>query len=136
MFSDCNKQFGINGEGFNDKYTMKDKYNSPGPGNYNPNYDFIKRLINDNIKLNKRNIFVKLHNKYNNSNYLIEKNKLENLDNPLINGKNYSVKEFKNKEKIPPVGYYYPQFLNTIDYKIKKIYLIQIKKEFVLIELY
>ena len=121
IFSDCNKQFGISGERFNDKYTMKDKYNSPGPGYYNPNYDFIKPLINDNIKLNKKNIFLKIHNKYNNnSNYVVEKNKLENLDNPFLNGKNSSVEEFKNKEKIPPVGYYYPEFFNTIDYKNKK----------------
>ena len=120
MFSDCNKQFGISGERFNDKYTMKDKYNSPGPGYYNPNYDFIKPLFNDNIKLNKKNIFMKIHNKYNNSNFIIEKNKLKNLDNPFLNGKNSSVEEFKNKEKIPPVGYYYPEFFNTIDYKNKK----------------
>ena len=90
MFSDCNKQFGISGERFNDKYTMKDKYNSPGPGYYNPNYDFIKPLFNDNIKLNKKNIFLKIHNKYNNSNFIIEKNKLKNLDNPFLNGKNSS----------------------------------------------
>jgi len=123
IITNCNKQFGTSGERFNDKYIMKDKYNSPGPGHYNPKYDFIKPLFNDNKKLNKKNIFMKIHNKYNkynNSNYVIEKNKLENLGNPFLNGINFSVEEFKGKEKIPPVGYYYPEFFNTIDYKNKK----------------
>lgn len=120
MISDRNNQFGISGERFNDKYIMKDKYSSPGPGYYNPKYDYIKPLFNDNIKLNKKNIFLKIHNKYNNSNYKKEKKKIKNLDNPFINGINTSLEEFKNKEKIPPVGYYYPEFFNTIDYKNKK----------------
>ena len=37
-----------------------------------------------------------------------------------MNGVNASIEEYKYKEEIPPVGYYFPEFFNTIDYNNKK----------------
>ena len=116
LFFDTNKHFLISGERFNDKYIMKDKYKAPGPGYYDPKMDSIA-LNNERLNKNKDNIFFnirKLRNKK-------KVEKLRNLDNnQFVNGVNASVEEFKYKEKIPPVGYYYPELVNTIDYKNKK----------------
>lgn len=116
IISDCNKQFGMSGERFNDKHFLKDKYNSPGPGYYDPKNSSIGIINNDILKIKKGKLFFQ----NNKPNYKIEINKLKNTDNQFLNGINESLQQFKYKEKIPPVGYYYPEFYNTIDYKNKK----------------
>ena len=114
--SDINKEFLISGERFNDKYIMKDKYRNPGPGFYEPKFDTIA-MNNEKINLNKINIFLNLSK----PSYKKKKKKLKKLENnQFVNGINSSVEEYKYKEKIPPVGYYFPEFFNTIDYKIRK----------------
>ena len=108
-------QFGFTGERFNDKYIMKDKYNSPGPGYYDTKINLIN---NNNNKLN-----------FNNYKYLLSPmtfndktkiNKISNIKkNPFLNGKATSLEEFKFRDNVPPVGYYYPEYFNTIEHKNK-----------------
>lgn len=114
LILECNKKFGITGERFNEnKYIMRDKYKFPGPGYYNPKTSSIN--INNNY-IKNFNIFSHL-NKHKSKK---KKHKLKNSDNQFINGVNLSVEEFKYKEKIPPIGYYYPEYFYTIEYKNKK----------------
>ena len=37
--------------------------------------------------------------------------------NKFLNGKFSSLDEFKFRENVPPVGYYYPEYFSTIEYK-------------------
>ena len=114
--SEVNQQFLINGERFNDNYVMRDKYRAPGPGYYEPKIETIA-LHNEKINQNNANIFLNLYR----PKYKRKYKKLKKLENnQFVNGINRSVEEFKYKEKIPPVGYYFPEFFNTIDYKNKK----------------
>ena len=113
--SEVNQQFLNNGERFNDKYVMKDKYNAPGPGYYDPKIETIA-LHNEKLNKNYVNQFLNLNRPKFKRKY--KKKKLEK--NQFINGVNRSVEELKYKEKIPPVGYYFPEFFNTIYYKNKK----------------
>lgn len=114
--SDVNKQFFISGERFNDKYVMRDLYSNPGPGYYEPKIESISLNNEKKFYRNKDNI---LFNFYKTKRKKVKRlKKLEN--NQFVNGVNASVEEFKYKEKIPPVGYYFPEFFNTIDYKNKK----------------
>ena len=110
-------QFGFTGERFNDKYTMKDKYSSPGPGYYATKIN----LMNNNNN----------NNKINNNNYRILANpmklndrtkikKIANIQkNRFLNGKFTSLEEFKFRDNVPPVGYYYPEYFSTIEHKNK-----------------
>ena len=43
----------------------------------------------------------------------------KNEKNRFLNGKYASLDELKYKERIPPVGYYYPEYFSTIEYKNK-----------------
>ena len=114
--SDVNKQFFISGERFNDKYVMRDLYSNPGPGYYEPKIESISLNNEKKFYRNKDNI---LFNFYKTKRKKVKRlKKLEN--NQFVNGVNASVEEFKYKEEIPPVGYYFPEFFNTIDYKNKK----------------
>ena len=116
IISDVNQQFLISGERFNDKYVMKDKYRNPGPGYYEPKIETIS-LINERKNKKNDNIFINLCK----PKYKRKTKKLKNLeDNQFVNGINSSIEEYKYKEKIPPVGYYYPDFFDTIEYKNKK----------------
>ena len=110
------KQFGSTGERFNDKYVMKDKYNAPGPAFYVSKIDSIW-YKNKKIKQMKENILLNQSNSI--DNIKMQKIKLT-PKNPFLNGKYSSLEEYKFKEKIPPVGYYYPEYFNTIEYKNKK----------------
>ena len=121
--SDVNKQFFISGERFNDKYIMRDLYRNPGPGYYEPKVESIA-LNNEKLHKNNENIFLNLCKPKRRK----KVKRLKKLENQFVNGVNLSVEEFKYKEKIPPVGYYYPEFFNTIDYKNKKKMMDSIQK--------
>ena len=96
---------------------MKDKYRNPGPGYYEPKFESIS-LNNEKLNISKNNNTLYILNK---PNYKRKNKKLQTLENnQFLNGKNQSLDEFKYKELIPPVGYYFPEFFNTIDYHIKK----------------
>ena len=115
---DIDPQFGIRGERFNDKYVMKDKYSAPGPGYYEPK---IETIALNNERLNYKNV---TFSNFGRPRVKQKIKKLKKIDsNQFVNGVNASVEEFKYKEKIPPVGYYFPEFFNTIDYKNKKMIL-------------
>jgi hypothetical protein len=115
---DTIQQFGIKEKRFNDKYTMRDKYNAPGPGYYEPKIETIA-LNNEKLNLNKDKINIFSH--FRKPILRLKIKKLKKLDNNhFVNGVNASIEELKYKEKIPPVGYYFPEFFNTIDYNNKK----------------
>ena len=95
---------------------MKDKYNAPGPAFYVSKIDSIW-YKNKKIKQMRENILLNQSNS--NDNIRMQKIKLTQK-NPFLNGKYSSLDEYKFKEKIPPVGYYYPEYFNTIEYKNKK----------------
>ena len=105
-------QFGFTGERFNDKYTMRDRYRNPGPGYYKSQMNSIwyntKKIKNQNQRM-LLNPF-KLDEKTRNKKKQEEKNK-------FLNGKYSSYDEYKYKDNVPPVGYYYPEYFSTIEYK-------------------
>ena len=105
-------QFGFTGERFNDKYTMRDRYRNPGPGYYKSQMNSIwyntKKIKNQNQRM-LLNPF-KLDDKTRNKKKQEEKNK-------FLNGKYSSYDEYKYKDNVPPVGYYYPEYFSTIEYK-------------------
>ena len=107
-------QFGFTGERFNDKYTMRDRYNTPGPAYYKLKVGSIW-YKNKKIKKRSENMLLNQLN-YNNENN-IKKVKIEK--NKFLNGKFSSLDEFKFRENVPPVGYYYPEYFSTIGYKNK-----------------
>ena len=116
ILSDVNKQFLISGERFNDKYVMRDIYRNPGPGYYEPKIETIS-LNNERKNKKNENIYIDLCK----PKYKKKVKRLKKLeDNQFVNGVNKSVEEYKYKENIPPVGYYYPDFFYTIEYKNKK----------------
>ena len=105
-------QFGFTGERFNDKYLMRDKYNSPGPGYY-------KQKINSISYNNKKykNKSEKMLLNPSNQDNKINEDRLKIKKNKFLNGKFYSLDEFKFRENVPPVGYYFPEYFSTIEYK-------------------
>lgn len=116
--SDTVQQFGIKEKRFNDKYTMRDKYSSPGPGYYEPKIE-ISAINNE--KLNSNKIKVNFFSNFRKPTTSQKLNKLKRYKKTkFVNGVNASIEEYKYKEEIPPVGYYFPEFFNTIDYNNKK----------------
>jgi len=116
--SNSDLQFGNSGERFNDKYTMKDKYNSPGPGYYATKINLINTNNNNNNKINYNNYRILANPLKLNDRAKIKK--ITNIQkNPFLNGKYTSLEEFKFRENVPPVGYYYPEYFSTIEYKNK-----------------
>ena len=101
-------QFGFTGERFNDNYTMRDRYNTPGPGYYISNYD--------NKKNNSKDLKLLVHPSKISDKFNIKKITNTNK-NKFLNGKYTSLEEYKFRENVPPVGYYYPEYFNTIEYK-------------------
>ena len=110
---DIDIQFGFTGPRFNDKYDMRDKYAAPGPGYYISKINSISYNNKKNLKKEKM-IFL-------NQPKFTEKIKAlkKNEKNRFLNGKYASLDELKYKERIPPVGYYYPEYFSTIEYKNK-----------------
>ena len=108
------KQFGFTGERFNDKYIMKDKYNAPGPAYYSSKINSIW-YNNKKIKMKQEKMMLNPSN----SNDEINAKKLE-PKNQFLNGKYSSLDEFKFRDNVPPVGYYYPEYFSTIEYKNKR----------------
>ena len=112
--------FGTSSERFNDKYIMKDQYRYPGPGYYDPKSTSINKLNNNKSKENKGNIKLQLYKlKYDAKLKLIKQYEKED-NKKFLNGVCVSPEEVKYKEKIPPVGYYYPDFYESIDYNNNK----------------
>lgn len=104
-------KFGFTGNRFNDNYLMKDKYNSPGPGYY---ISKINTIGHDNKKYKQ---ILMIPSKSENQNKI---KKIQNIENnKFLNGKYSSLDEFKFRDKVPPVGYYYPEFFSTIEFKNK-----------------
>ena len=106
-------QFGFTGERFNDKYEMRDRYEAPGPGYYVSKINSI--WYNNKKILNKEKMLSMYASKSNDKINTLKKYE----KNPFLNGKFSSVDEFKYKEGIPPVGYYYPEYFRTIEYQNK-----------------
>ena len=105
-------QFGFTGERFNDKYIMKDKYNNPGPAYYKLK---INSIWYKNKKIKNRSESMLLNQLNLNDKSTIKKVKVKK--NKFLNGKFSSLDEFKFRENVPPVGYYYPEYFSTIEYK-------------------
>ena len=109
-------KFGFTGERFNDEYIMRDRYKAPGPGYYKSQMNSIwynaqkikNRNKNERMLLNPYRSGEKTKYKK----IQIEKNK-------FLNGKYFSFDEYKFREKVPPVGYYFPEYFSTIEYKSK-----------------
>ena len=101
-------QFGFTGERFNDNYTMRDKYNTPGPGYYISN--------NDNKQNNNKDLKLLIHPAKTSEKFNIKKITNTNK-NKFLNGKYTSLEEYKFRDNVPPVGYYYPEYFSTIEYK-------------------
>ena len=91
---------------------MRDRYRNPGPGYYKSQMNSIwyntKKIKNQNQRM-LLNPF-KLDEKTRNKKKQEEKNK-------FLNGKYSSYDEYKYKDNVPPVGYYYPEYFSTIEYK-------------------
>lgn len=106
-------QFGFTGKRFDDKYTMRDRYNTPGPGYY------IKKIniISDNNKKNENQDLKYLIHPSNSNDKLNIKKEADLNNNKFLNGKYSSLEQYKFRDNVPPVGYYYPEYFSTIEYK-------------------
>lgn len=87
---------------------MRDRYNSPGPGYYISNYN-DKKNNNKDLKL--------LMQKSKTSEKFDNKKITNENENKFLNGKYTSIEEYKFRDNVPPVGYYYPEYFSTIEYK-------------------
>ena len=108
-------QFGFTGERFNDNYSMKDRNNTPGPGYYMSKLNLIS---NNNKENNNKDLKFLLHPSKTTDKFNIKKFTNTNK-NKFLNGKYFSLDEYKFRENVPPVGYYYPEYFSTIEYKNK-----------------